>query len=1118
MLTHVISKGDSIHIDKRNYVENKDEEVESPVKHYSQLENSKKAGKDESRHTQSAHNLNNAFIEDEEYKIPKKSNSLCNFSSNPGIKCFEDMPLKCPQPSKPYDHKKIKEYIRMQKQLRHKKMVEEKEKKKLEDERKRAKLLELRSKSKELVEVSVKRRSAILKHQIEDLQHNTLDVGDTVQTAPLTGITERSEVLSESFRSKNNGVTSSGPGEPKNLCYSHSDESVNLRAIAKPVSHVCLQTGDSLVELEPQNEIIEGALESDKLVSSLRLPSLIIDNGHPLTNPEQGVREGNVNEKSDASKIESRRVVLDKETCTSMQREVEKLAHNVNMLKKHKMIGVFTDKPIIHPSPMQRNDFEVAERQAPLLKNTNSSLWGMEQQMCAKNPIPTHVFQSNNLLSSESLNLANPLGSTQPAHHPLEKSTYVKSSAQQPSRPELSVANIENLILPSDKLVSEEKLTEAHIEQEVQYDSDFETSARSSTVPNQEEALDVVSDSSDLDTATEDILPTDGVPRPNVYPPKPVKVIEIKSDSISESSQSTASVQSNYSHSDYKLVVPHISLSRSLSSRTSRSLESSKSESTRSLPSGAKSLKMSEDSRKEEISSIHEVMASSIKDQGSSVKSSETKISITSKPERVDENLLLAASSSESVRKSSGTAIRSALAGESVSKSKDAISNSSSGADLRIFSGSHANSIQELRMINNHAEKLAEMERKAFEHRMEMERAFEKERLKLELALAEAKRTVFDSKLEASKFISDAAVELIKSQAEATKANAEATKHLSEAKVIDSLKLEAISAQSASAAAFAAVQAAMKQFVKVWLWFWQMAVMIKIQENVSIFDTVLKSFAKVKHTPRKSENSISSERSETSSLLSEANEQVSLSKESDSASNVEEKMAQKMSEVDKRSESSVAEELNVEENVDDSVEKAGDAGGEELNDYPVDSSIPSISENISEQEYSSKFDDTASEIEVKAKPEEGYGIISIIVCFDPYYLVPMKRKQDALTDKHNLGSVSEMQGFLEYPDINEDSSISGKDSFTKFSLSMFQQLMREEEMRAQHQQALLKLREETLIDKIKAEMTLLELKKKHSRDKGHEDVVSSIRKKQRGMLIRLRLEKDEIQRSVCYLG
>ena len=83
---------------------------------------------------------------------------------------------------------------------------------------------------------------------------------------------------------------------------------------------------------------------------------------------------------------------------------------------------------------------------------------------------------------------------------------------------------------------------------------------------------------------------------------------------------------------------------------------------------------------------------------------------------------------------------------------------------------------------------------------------------------------------------------------------------------------------------------------------------------------------------------------------------------------------------------------------------------------------------------------------------------------------------------------------------------SGEDSFTQFTSEMVR-LMKEEEVRAKHQAGLLRLREKAVKEKTRAEMAWLESQKKRHRDKGADDVMPSIRKRQRGVLMRLQAEQ-----------
>ena len=83
---------------------------------------------------------------------------------------------------------------------------------------------------------------------------------------------------------------------------------------------------------------------------------------------------------------------------------------------------------------------------------------------------------------------------------------------------------------------------------------------------------------------------------------------------------------------------------------------------------------------------------------------------------------------------------------------------------------------------------------------------------------------------------------------------------------------------------------------------------------------------------------------------------------------------------------------------------------------------------------------------------------------------------------------------------------SGEDSFSQFTSEMVR-LMKEEEVRAKHQAGLLRLREKALKEKTRAEMDWLECQKQRHRDKGADDIMPSIRKRQRGVLMRLQAEQ-----------
>lgn len=79
----------------------------------------------------------------------------------------------------------------------------------------------------------------------------------------------------------------------------------------------------------------------------------------------------------------------------------------------------------------------------------------------------------------------------------------------------------------------------------------------------------------------------------------------------------------------------------------------------------------------------------------------------------------------------------------------------------------------------------------------------------------------------------------------------------------------------------------------------------------------------------------------------------------------------------------------------------------------------------------------------------------------------------------------------------------GEDSFNRFTADMVRQIMREEELRAQHQAALLRLREKALKEKTKAELAWLQQQKQQLRDKKADDVYPQLAHKEQKLLRKL---------------
>uniref|UniRef100_A0ABM5GDG2 Centrosome-associated protein 350 isoform X2 n=1 Tax=Pogona vitticeps TaxID=103695 RepID=A0ABM5GDG2_9SAUR len=178
-----------------------------------------------------------------------------------------------------------------------------------------------------------------------------------------------------------------------------------------------------------------------------------------------------------------------------------------------------------------------------------------------------------------------------------------------------------------------------------------------------------------------------------------------------------------------------------------------------------------------------------------------------------------------------------------------------------------------------------------------------------------------------------------------------------------------------------------------------------------------------------------------------------------------------------------------------------------VNDSLQSNRIPSIPDERDSTsvatEYSLKFGESMTEDEIEEKsfrsllPSESHRRINLKKRVHQDY-----SDEEASPGKTALSPVKELS--LPFS--------GGQDSFSRFTMEMVRQYMKEEEMRAAHQSSLLRLREKALKEKTKAELAWLEHQKKHLRDKGEDDKMPPIRKKQRGLLLKLQQEKAEIKR------
>ncbi|XP_051930367.1 centrosome-associated protein 350 isoform X2 [Hippocampus zosterae] len=178
------------------------------------------------------------------------------------------------------------------------------------------------------------------------------------------------------------------------------------------------------------------------------------------------------------------------------------------------------------------------------------------------------------------------------------------------------------------------------------------------------------------------------------------------------------------------------------------------------------------------------------------------------------------------------------------------------------------------------------------------------------------------------------------------------------------------------------------------------------------------------------------------------------------------------------------------------------------NDSLCTESIPSVADD---KEYSFKFDSSRTEDEVE---ERSFGS-----------LLPSKvHRRSSLENRPHLHEDSEDEAVEVNSTLvsgshhgtkhqNPNMSFSGgKDSFSRFTMDMVRQHMKDEDLRLQHQNALLRLRQKAVKEKIRTELAWLEHQKKQLRNKGDDDKLPPIRKKQKGLLLRLQEEQAEIKR------
>ena len=97
-------------------------------------------------------------------------------------------------------------------------------------------------------------------------------------------------------------------------------------------------------------------------------------------------------------------------------------------------------------------------------------------------------------------------------------------------------------------------------------------------------------------------------------------------------------------------------------------------------------------------------------------------------------------------------------------------------------------------------------------------------------------------------------------------------------------------------------------------------------------------------------------------------------------------------------------------------------------------------------------------------------------------------------------------------DTSSSSLFSDSDSFTRFTLEMVHQYMAEEKSRDRHKETILKLKEQAIIEKAKKQVKALELMKTKMTEKGKDEKMPKIKRKQKSILNKLQEQQSEIAR------
>ncbi|XP_077986378.1 centrosome-associated protein 350-like [Glandiceps talaboti] len=459
----------------------------------------------------------------------------------------------------------------------------------------------------------------------------------------------------------------------------------------------------------------------------------------------------------------------------------------------------------------------------------------------------------------------------------------------------------------------------------------------------------------------------------------------------------------------------------------------------------------------------------------------------------------------------------------------------------------------------SHERELQLLSMKARQEAEEASRQLEEARLRAAAAAAQAEKTLAQVKKEATDSVNETAQKLMQSQAEAAKVTAEAAKQLAGARhaslehvaAMQKFDPTKVASDTASAAAAAAVTAALEKQRQQQLERWKE---IRAKKAKALSDYSTSSGATTSRTDSQTPTSSKYSSDFTDYTTSKSKDKALSSSPSYSERYRSDRSPPKDKDR-KDKDMSISESVKTAEDMSrnerqrdrgdistaSSIQTAADTARSNSNSTVKTASGLSIDRDNSEKDddLSIQTDPSISIAKDSSKSESIAEDISISKGSEDYSMQFDSHTEDDIEEKsfrmllpseshrrHSSkgrhGSQSDHASSSDEMTLTNDSGkwpvddmrspFSAEESFNKFTAEMVKQYMREEELRAQHQAALLRLREKALKEKTKAEMAWIEHQKKRLKDKGTDEAMPPLRKKQRGLLMKLKQEQAEIER------